>query len=415
MISHHQRRVVITGLGWVTSFGFSVDEVWAKLVAGQSGIDTVVGFDTERYSTKFGGEVRDWTGGPNVDKREANRLDRFAQFALNASIDAVRHAGIDFDKEDRWRCGAILGSGVGGIEEFSTGHTRFTTKGPERVSPFMVPKLMCNAAPGNVSIYFGIRGPNSAIATACASAAHSIGEAAHTIRHNAADVMITGGSEAALTPLGLACFVALKALSKRNHEPTLASRPFDQDRDGFILAEGAGIIVLEEYEHARARGANVIAEVLGYGQSADGYHITAPDEHGAGAAYAMDAALKDAGVNPDEVDYINAHGTSTPLGDLAETRALKKSFGDAAYKIPTSSTKSMTGHLLGASGGVEAIIAAKAIHTKTIPPTINLDQPGEECDLDYVPHTAREKDVKIAMSNSFGFGGHNVSLVLGKV
>ena len=300
MIATHQRRVVITGLGWVTSLGLSVESVWRDLIAGQSGVRPITRFDTTRYATRFGGEVPDWTGGPNVDKREANRIDRFAQFALNASIDAVRHCGIDFEKEDKWRCGAIIGSGVGGIEEFSRGHEKLAAKGPDRVSPFMVPKLMCNAAAGNVSIYFRIQGPNSAIATACASAAHAIGEATNAIRYNNADVMITGGSEAAITPLGLACFIALKALSRRNEDPTLASRPFDQDRDGFILSEGAGILVLEEYEHAKARGANIIAEVLGYGQSADGSHITAPDEQGRGAAYAMEAALKERRGRPAE-------------------------------------------------------------------------------------------------------------------
>ena len=415
MTSTKQRRVVITGLGWVTSLGLSVEHVWEDLLAGRSGIGPINRFDTTRYTTRFGGQVADWAGGPNVDKREANRMDRFAQFALNASIDAVRHSGIDFEKENRWRCGVIIGSGVGGIEEFSNGHTKLTEKGPDRVSPFMVPKLMCNAAAGNVSINFRIQGPNSAVATACASAAHAIGEATNAIRYDMADVMITGGSEAALTPLGLACFIALKALSKRNDDPPSASRPFDKDRDGFILAEGAGIIVIEEYEHAKQRGADIIAEVLGYGQSADGSHITAPDEQGRGAAYAMEAALKNAGVNTNEIDYVNAHGTSTPLGDLAETRAVKRLFGDLAYKIPMSSTKSMTGHLLGASGGVEAIITAKALATGCLPPTINLDEPGEECDLDYVPNTARENPIKVAMSNSFGFGGHNVSLVLGKV
>lgn len=415
MSKMNHRRVVVTGAGWVTSFGLAVDKVWDDLVAGHSGIRAVTRFDTDRYSTKFGGEVEDWQGGPNVEKRVANRLDRFAQFALNASIDAVDDSGIDFNQENPWRCGAIIGTGVGGIEEFSAGHTKLTTKGPERVSPFMVPKLMCNAAAGNVSIHFNIQGPNSAVATACASAAHAIGDATNTIRLDLADVMITGGSEAALTPLGLACFIALKALSKRNDDPPAASRPFDKDRDGFILSEGAGIIVLEEYEHAKARGANIIAEVLGHGQSADGSHITAPDELGRGAAYAMETALKNAQINLTDVDYINAHGTSTPLGDLAETRAVKRLFGDHAYQIPISSTKSMTGHLLGASGGIEAIITAKSIATNTILPTINLEEPGEECDLDYVPNTARQADVKVAMSNSFGFGGHNVSLVLGRV
>ncbi len=408
------RRVVVTGLGWVTSLGLSIEPVWEALVKGQSGIRPVTRFDTAQYSTKFGGEVTDWTA-PNIEKRDAKRLDRFAQFALNAAIDAVNDAGLDLTKEDPWRCGSIVGSGVGGIEEFAEGHQKLLEKGPTRVSPFMVPKLMCNAGSGNISIHYHIHGPNSAVATACASAAHAIGDAGNAIRFDQADVMITGGSEAALTPLGMACFIALRALSERNDSPATASRPFDKDRDGFILSEGAGIIVLEEYEHAKKRGARIYAELLGYGQSADGSHITAPDEEGKGAAYAMERALKDAKTNTGQVDYINAHGTSTPLGDAAETRAVKRLFGEQAYKIPMSSTKSMTGHLLGASGGIEAVICAKAIQTGTLPPTINLHTPDPDCDLDYVPNTARQKPIKVAMSNSFGFGGHNVSLVMGKV
>ncbi|MCE9591305.1 MAG: beta-ketoacyl-ACP synthase II [Planctomycetes bacterium] len=410
-----QRRVVITGLGWVTSLGLSVESVWKDLVAGKSGIRSVTRWDTKEFPTKFGGEVADWTGGPNIDKRDSKRLDRFAQFALNAAIDAVNDAGIDFTKEDPWRAGSIVGSGIGGIEEFEEGHTKMLQKGPTRVSPFMVPKLMCNAASGNISIHYHIHGPNSAIATACASAAHAIGEAAKCIRYGEADIMVTGGSEAALSPLGMACFIALRALSERNDAPEKASRPFDKGRDGFILSEGAGIVVLEEYERARKRGARIYAEMLGYGQSADGSHITAPDEEGRGAAHAMQGAITGAKINPGDLNYINAHGTSTPLGDAAETRALKRLFGDLAYKIPVSSTKSMTGHLLGASGGVEAIIAAKSIQTGVMPPTINLDTPDPECDLDYIPNTARQGNIRYAMSNSFGFGGHNVSLVLGKM
>jgi 3-oxoacyl-[acyl-carrier-protein] synthase II len=409
-----KRRVVITGMGWVTSLGLSVDGVWTDLIAGKSGIRTIERFDVSRHATKFGGQVPNWDS-PNLDKREAKRLDRFAQFAVNAAHDAVRDSGIDFAKEDPWRCGSIVGSGIGGIEEFEEGHAKMILKGPERVSPFMVPKLMCNAASGNISIAFRLNGPNSAVATACASAAHAIGEAAKCIRYGEADVMITGGSEAACTPLGLACFIALRALSERNDEPVRASRPFEKNRDGFVLSEGAGILVVEEYEHAKARGARIYAEVLGYGQSADGSHITAPDEQGRGAAYAMERALRDAKLNTTDVNYINAHGTSTPLGDLAETRAVKLLFGEQAYRIPVSSTKSMTGHLLGASGGIEAIIAAKTIQTGVVPPTINLDEPDPDCDLDYVPNVAREVPVKVAMSNSFGFGGHNVSLVLSAV
>lgn len=412
-----KRRVVITGMGWVTSLGCDVDQVWNRLIAGESGIRTISRFDTTDYTTKFGGEVTNeiWDAGCHIEKRAMKRLDRFAQYALNASIDAANDAGIDFEKEDPWRCGSIIGTGIGGIDEFEMGHQKLLSKGPMRVSPFMVPKLMCNAACGNTSIHFGIKGPNYAVASACASAGHAIGDAADAIRYGEADVMFGGGSEAALTPLGLACFVTMKALSTRNDDPTHASRPWDKDRDGFILSEGAGVFLLEEFEHAKARGARIYAEVKGHGQTADGSHITAPDEEGRGAAFAMERALKDAGIDKNNVDYINAHGTSTPLGDKAETRAIKRLFGDQAYKIPVSSTKSMTGHLLGASGGIEAIICTKAIEKGVMPPTVNLDEPGEDCDLDYIPNTAREGEVNVAISNSFGFGGHNVCLVIGKV
>jgi 3-oxoacyl-[acyl-carrier-protein] synthase II len=408
-----KRRVVITGLGWATSLGNSVNDVFQKLVDGQSGIRPLERFDYSDYGARIGGEITEWDH-PNLDSREAKRYDRFAQFAVNAAVDAVADSGIDFSKENEFRCGSVIGSGIGGMEEFVSGHEKLLTKGPSRVSPFMVPKLMCNAGCGNVSIRFGIKGPNYATTTACASAAHAIGEAVECIRHDAADIMITGGSEAALCHLGVACFVAIKALSKRNDEPTKASRPWDKDRDGFVLAEGCGLVVLEEYEHAKARGAKVYAELLGFGQSADGTHITAPDPEGRGAAEAMKLALQDARLNPADLSYINAHGTSTGLGDLAETRAIQNTFGQDT-KTPVSSTKSMTGHTLGASGGLEAVLCAKAIETGTITPTINLDEPGEGLDLDYVPHTARSIDVRYAMSNSFGFGGHNVSLVVSKV
>lgn len=409
-----KRRVVITGMGCVTSLGLTVDGVWEKIKAGTSGVGMITRFDTSEHTVKIGGQVADWDS-PNIEPREAKRLDRFSQFALNAAIDATKDAGMDFSSINPWRCGAIIGTGIGGIEEFEEGYRKMIEKGPSRVSPFMVPKLMCNAGSGNVAIHFGLKGPNAAVATACASAGHAIGEAVDAIRNDAADVMITGGSEAALTPLGLACFIALKALSKRNDDPTRASRPFDKDRDGFILSEGAGILVLEEYEYAKARGAKIYGELMGYGSTCDGSHITAPLEDGAGAAYAMEMALKDAGLNTDQIGYINAHGTSTGLGDIAETRAVKKLFGQRAYQIPVSSTKSMTGHLLGASGGAEAIFTTMAIKDGILPPTINLDTPDEECDLDYIPNVAREQQIQYGMSNSFGFGGHNVSLVIGKV
>ncbi|MEM6459380.1 MAG: beta-ketoacyl-ACP synthase II [Planctomycetota bacterium] len=414
----NQRRAVITGLGWVTSLGHDVDAVWKLLLEGTSGIRPVTRFDTTDYPVHFGGEITEWDGPPALDdaarKQAAKKMDRFAQFAVSAAMSAIDDAGLDFEKENPWRCGSIIGTGIGGMEEFCGGYKKLLEKGPGRVSPFMVPKLMCNAGSGNVSIHFGIKGPNSAVASACASAAHAIGEAVECIRHGGADVMVTGGAEAALNDLGMACFVALKALSKRNDAITEASRPWDADRDGFVLSEGAGIVILEEYEHAKARGAKIYGELTGFGQSADGSHITAPLEDGAGASYAMDAALQDAGLQPEAVDYINAHGTSTGLGDLAETRAIQRSFGDDT-RTPVSSTKSMTGHTLGASGGIEAVILAKVLETGQVPPTINLHTPGEGCTLDYVPHEARDLDVTHAMSNSFGFGGHNVSLVMSKV
>ncbi|MCC5828125.1 MAG: beta-ketoacyl-ACP synthase II [Phycisphaeraceae bacterium] len=408
-----RRRVVVTGLGLVTCLGHRVDDVFDRFVHGQSGIKPITRFDASGHYSRIGGEITTWEGGPHLNSRDTKRLDRFAQFAMHSAIEAVNQSGLDFSKENAWRCGAIIGTGIGGMEEFELGYRRFLEKGPDRVSPFMVPKLMCNAASGNVSIHFGIRGPNTAITSACASAAHAIGEAFDCVRNDVADVMVTGGSEAALTPLGLACFTALKALSRRNDDPQAASRPFDLNRDGFVLGEGAGILILEELEHARARGANILAEVLGYGQSADGSHITAPDEQGKGAAFAMGAALKDAGLEPEKIDYINAHGTSTPLGDVAEVTAIKRLFGEHAAKVPVSSTKSMIGHSLGASGGIEAVACVKTINGGVIHPTINQTTPDERCDLDFVPNTAREAKVRHVLSNSFGFGGHNVSLAFG--
>ncbi|BAM04433.1 beta-ketoacyl-ACP synthase II [Phycisphaera mikurensis] len=413
-----KRRVVVTGLGWVTSLGLGVDEVFEKMVAGTSGIGPITKFDTTDFNTKFGGQVQDWDGPPVIEgverSRYAKKMDRFAQFALNAGVEAVLDSGIDLAKEDPWRCGAIVGSGVGGIEEFADGHEKLLKKGPSRVSPFMVPKLMCNAAAGHLSIHYGIKGPNSAISTACASGAHSIGAARDAIRFDQADVMIAGGAEAALTPLGTSCFMALKALSRRNDDPQAASRPFDVDRDGFVLAEGAGLVVLEEYEHARARGAKIYCELMGFGQTADGTHITAPPEDGHAVAHAMERALRDAALDPEDIDYVNPHATSTPLGDLAETNAIKAVLGEST-KTPVSATKSMTGHSLGAAGGIEAVIVAKSLQTGKICPTINLDRPSPGCDLDYVPGSGRDADLKYALSNSFGFGGHNVTLVFGKV
>ncbi len=410
-----ERRVVITGFGAVTSLGTAVPALWSDMLAGRSGIRPIKRFDTTQYTVKFGGEVQDWTGAPHLNSRDCKRLDRFSQFGLAASIDAVKDSGIDFSKEDTERCGVIIGSGIGGIEEFEEGHEKMLMKGPSRVSPFMIPKLMINAAAATVSMHMGLRGVNSAAVTACASAGHAITDAIKAIQQDEADVMVTGGAEAALTKLGLACFMTMRALSTRNDAPEKASRPWDKDRDGFVMSEGAGILVVEEYERAKKRGANIYAELVGYGMSADAGHITMPDEQGRGANSAMQRALKMAGINPDQIAYINAHGTSTPLGDMAENNAIKNLFGAHAYKLAVSSTKSMTGHLLGASGGIETIFTAMACRTGDLPPTINHENPDVGCDLNYVPNVAQHRDVPYAMSNSFGFGGHNSSLVLKRI
>ncbi|GIW89495.1 MAG: 3-oxoacyl-[acyl-carrier-protein] synthase 2 [Isosphaeraceae bacterium] len=408
------RRVVITGMGVVTALGTRLEDYWSALLAGRSGVGPLTLFDTTDFKVHFGGQVQNWDPDAHFGAKEARRLDRFAQFALVAAESAVVDSGIDFQRHEPYRIGVLIGSGIGGLNEFEEQHRNLLEKGPSRISPFTIPKLMVNAASGQVSIRYGLKGPTSAVATACASAANAIGDAFELIRDGYADVMITGGSEAAITPMGLGGFASMRALSTRNDAPERASRPFDRDRDGFVLAEGAGILILEEESAARARGARIYAEMLGYGMSADGSHITAPDEDGRGAARAMRNCLDQAQCPPDAVDYINAHGTSTPLGDLAETRAMKAVFGPHARKLMVSSTKSQLGHLLGASGGVELVAAALAIHRGVIPPTINLDTPDPECDLDYVPHQPREVRVDRVMSNSFGFGGHNASLLIGR-
>jgi 3-oxoacyl-[acyl-carrier-protein] synthase II len=408
------RRVVITGMGVVTALGDNLDRFWSALCAGRSGITNLTLFDTTDYRVHFGGQVHDWDPVARFGVKEARHLDRFAQFAMGASAAAIADAAIDFETLPPHDCGVIIGSGIGGLAEFETQHAVMLSKGPSRISPFVIPKLMVNAASGQVSIRWGLRGPNSAVATACASAANAIGDAFKIIQDGHAEVMITGGSEAAITPMGLGGFASMRALSTRNDDPAHSSRPFDRERDGFVLAEGAGILVLEEETLARRRGARIYAEVLGYGMSADGSHITAPDEQGRGAARAMQLCLEDARVPLDGVDYINAHGTSTPLGDLAETRAMKTVFGPHARRLQISSTKSQLGHLLGASGGVELIISALAIDRGVLPPTTNLDHPDEGCDLDYIPNVAREAKVDHVMSNSFGFGGHNASLLIGR-
>ncbi len=410
-----KRRVVVTGLGVVTSLSSKVDDLWNRLLAGESGIHPLRIVDSTEFRVKFGGDVYDWDPGDYIDRKEVKRLDRFTQFALVAAVDAVNDSGLDFSKEESFRCGVILGSGIGGLHEIETQVERLLSKGPERVSALTIPKLMLNAAGGNISIRYGIRGPNYTVATACASATNAMGDALKSIQFGDADIMITGGTEAAITPMGVSGFQNMRALSMRNEDPVAASRPFDADRDGFVLSEGAGILIFEELEHAKARGAKIYGEVLGYGASGDAGHITQPDEAGTGAARAMSNALVDAEMNPDAVDYINAHGTSTPLGDKAETAAIKRVFEDHAKKLSVSSTKSSLGHSLGASGGIELVVTAKAIGEGVCPPTINLNNPDPACDLDYTPNQPRERHIKVAMSNSFGFGGHNASIMLGQL
>ena len=410
-----KRRVVITGLGTVNPLGHNVGDFWSALLDGKSGIARITLFDPARFASQIGGEVKDWLGPPAdmVDLRVSKRMDRYAQFAVTAGVEAIRDSGIDFNAEDPNRCGVLVGSGIGGLLTLETQHERLMKKGPAKVSPFTIPRLMINAASSHLSILFGLQGPNFAIVTACASASHSVGEALRIIQRGEADVMITGGTEAALTRIGLASFCALKGLSTRNDDPEHSSRPWDKDRDGFLLAEGAGCVMLETLDHARKRGAKIYGELVGYGANADAHHITAPDPEGVGAAKAIQAALADGRVEPTDVDYVNAHGTSTVLGDISETVAIKKVFLDHAKNgLLISSTKSMTGHLLGASGGVELIACVKALEADVLPATRNLDEPGEGCDLDYIPNTPREKKVDTILSNSFGFGGHNSCLVV---
>ncbi len=411
----NHRRVVVTGMGLVTPLGHCVDDVWQRLLEGHCGIHRLTTIDTSAHKIHIGGDIADFDVGDFADAREVKRLDRFTQFALRAGGTAVRASGLDFEKEDRAKCGVILGSGIGGLSEIESQIERMIEKGPDRVSPFTVPKMMLNAAGGNLSIYYGLKGPNFAIATACASATNAMGEALRSIRRGETDIMITGGSEAAITRMGLAAFQNMKALSSRNDEPHRASRPFDIGRDGFVLSEGAGVLVFEELERAIKRGATIHGEVLGYGTTSDAGHITAPDPDGRGAAAAMRAAITDACIDPADIDYINAHGTSTPLGDKAETVAIKQVFGEHARKVAISSTKSSLGHSLGASGGIEMVIATKAVMEGVIPPTINLENQDPECDLDYTALRPVHRKVRVALSNSFGFGGHNACIIVGEL
>lgn len=410
-----KRRVVVTGIGVVTSLGCKVDELWTRICNGESGVATLKRFDASRFRVRFGGEIADWSTDGYIPPKEAKRLDRCVQFALVAGIDAVKDSGLDFSREESFRCGAVIGSGIGGLETIEVQHSRLLDKGPDKVSAFTIPKLMANAASGQLSIQYALRGVNMAVSTACASATNAIGDSMRAIQYDDADVMISGGTEAAVTPMGVSAFAAMRALSERNDDPATASRPFDKDRDGFVLGEGAGILVLEELEHAKARGARIYAELLGYGASADGGHITQPDKDGIGAAHAMSLALSNGRLDPSDLGYINAHGTSTVLGDQAETAAVKTVFKEYARKVNISSTKSHLGHLLGASGGVELVLCVMALRDGVIPPTINYYTPDPLCDLDYTPNQARERKISTVMSNSFGFGGHNGSIIIGRL
>lgn len=407
-----KRRVVITGLGIVSPVGNNLEQNWANITAGKSGITSVTHFDTTDYPSTIAGEVSGLDVSEYLSVKEARKMDRFIQFGTIAGIQALRDSGLEVSDDNAERIGVYIGSGIGGLGSIEKITLTLHERGVRRVSPFYVPSSIINMIAGNLSILCGLKGPNLAMVTACASATHSIGDAGRLIEYGDADVMVAGGAEAPVTPTGLAGFGNAKALSTRNDQPEAASRPWDKGRDGFVISEGAGVVVLEELEHAKARGATIYAELIGFGMSGDAYHMTSPCESGEGAARCMNNALRNAGIDPDEVDYINAHGTSTQLGDLAETKALKSSFGDHAYKLAVSSTKSMTGHLLGAAGGIEAIYTALAIYHQIAPPTINLENPDPDCDLDFVADTARKMNIKTAISNSFGFGGTNGTLVL---
>ena len=412
-----RRRVVITGLGCVTALAESADTLFTALCEGKSGVSSIESFDTSAYPVRIGGEIKNFDITKYVEQRESKRMDRFSQLATAAASQAVDDSALDFSKEDVFRVGVIVGTGIGGIKEIEDQHLRLLSKGVRKLSPFTVPRLMANAASGNIAIRYGLRGPNFSVVSACASGSHAIGESFCSILADRSDIVITGGSEAALTRIGLASFCAARSLSTRNDNPRAASRPFDKDRDGFVLSEGAGVLILEEIGHAQKRGAHIYAELLGYSATDDGHHITAPMPSGEGAAMAMKLALTDAGLEPQNVDYINAHGTGTELNDITESAAIKTVFADHAYNLPISSTKGSLGHLLGASGAVELIVCVKAINESTIPPTTNLDNQDERCDLkmDFVPLKARQANINITMSNSFGFGGHNACLIVGKV
>ena len=410
-----KRRVVITGMGMVGPVGLTVNESWQNILAGKSGIRPLQHFDVSAFPTRFGGSVWDFDVNQYISPKEAKKMDPFIHYGLAAGKQAIEDSGIEITEENAARIGVTIGSGIGGLTGIEKGHDAFLLGGPRKISPFFVPSNIINMISGNLSIMYGLQGPNLAVVTACSTGTHSIGESARIIEYGDADVMVAGGAEMATSTTGLGGFCAARALSTRNDDPALASRPWDKDRDGFVLSDGAGVVVLEEYEHARARGARMYAELIGYGMSGDAYHMTSPAKGGEGASRCMDNAMRNAGVNTTDVDYINAHGTSTQAGDAAETQAVKRCFGHHAGKLAISSTKSMTGHLLGAAGGIEAIFSALALRDQVAPPTINYTTPDPDCDLDYVPNEARDMKLNVVMSNSFGFGGTNGTLIMRKL
>ncbi|GIP46706.1 3-oxoacyl-[acyl-carrier-protein] synthase 2 [Paenibacillus sp. J53TS2] len=408
-----KHRVVVTGMGVVTALGHDLDTLWNNLIQGKSGVSRVEAFDVSDYPTQIAASVKDFNPEDYVDRKEARKMDRFVQFAAAAAVNAMKDSGLNIaEQADPERVGVMIGSGIGGLGTWEDQHNILLEKGPKRVSPFFIPMMIANMASGHVSILFGAKGPNTTAVTACATGTHSIGDSYKLIQRGDADVMICGGAEATIRPTGMAGFCSMRAMSTRNDEPEKASRPFDMERDGFVMGEGAGVLILESLEHALKRGSKIYGEIIGYGLSGDAHHMTEPDPNG--PERCMKMAIRDAGIAPEEVDYINAHGTSTPVGDRSETIAIKRALGDHAYKVAISSTKSMTGHLLGAAGGVEGVICGLTLGHGVIPPTINLEHPDPECDLDYVPNEARRADVRVAMSNSFGFGGHNATIIMKK-
>jgi len=409
--NHHRRRVVVTGLGCVSPLGHSVASTWRAIVAGESGIARIASFDASAFATQIAGEVKDFAVDQVMAAKEARHMDRFMHLGVAAGIEAVQDSGLTTEHGDVERVGVMVGSGIGGLPLIEATHTEVASRGPRRISPYFIPATIINLISGHLSIRYGFKGPNLAIATACTTGLHCIGMAARLIEWGDADVMVAGGAESTISPLGIGGFVAARALSSRNDNPVAASRPWDRDRDGFVLGEGSGVMVLEDYEHAKRRGASIYAELVGFGMSADAFHMTAPPKDGSGASLCMSAAMRNAYVNPDQIGYINAHGTSTPLGDLSETQAIHQAFGAHAKSLVVNSTKSMTGHLLGGAGGLESVLTVMAIHTQTSPPTINLNNPDPQCDLDYCANEARNVSMAYAMKNSFGFGGSNGTLI----